>query len=84
MATMTIRNLDDDLKARLRVRAAQHGKSMEEEARSILRSALANRVEDDSGASLYAAIRARVEPVGGIDLELPPRGLQREPPDFGK
>ena len=84
MATMTIRNLDDDLKTRLRVRAAQHGKSMEEEARSILRSALANRVEDDSGASLYAAIRARVEPVGGIDLELPPRGLQREPPDFGK
>ena len=40
MATMTIRNLDDELKARLRLRAARHGQSMEEEARSILRSAL--------------------------------------------
>lgn len=42
MATMTIRNLDDDVKARLRVRAAQHGRSMEEEARSILSAALAS------------------------------------------
>jgi plasmid stability protein len=84
MATMTIRNLDDDLKARLRVRAARHGRSMEEEARSILRAALANRVEDDSGASLYAAIRAHVEPFGGIDLDSPPREPQREPPDFGE
>lgn len=83
MATMTIRNLDDDLKARLRLRAAQHGQSMEEEARSILRAALANRVENDSGASLYAAIRVHVEPFGGIDLDLPAREPQRDPPDFG-
>ncbi|MEO5830565.1 MAG: plasmid stabilization protein [Rhodanobacter sp.] len=84
MATMTIRNLDDDLKALLRLRAARHGQSMEEEARSILRSALAGRVEDDSGAALYAAIRARVEPLGGVELELPPSELQRDPPDFGE
>mgnify|MGYP003945657971 CR=1 FL=1 len=84
MATMTIRNLDDDLKARLRVRAARHGRSMEEEARSILRAALAQRVEDDSGASLYAAIRARVESFGGIDLDWPPCEPQRDPPDFGE
>ncbi|MEP7185276.1 MAG: plasmid stabilization protein [Rhodanobacter sp.] len=88
MATMTIRNLDDDLKTllrlRLRLRAARHGQSMEEEARRILRSALAGRVEDDSGASLYAAIRARVEPLGGVELALPPRELQRDPPDFGE
>lgn len=84
MATMTIRNLDDDLKARLRMRAARHGQSMEEEARSILRAALASRVEDDSGASLYAAIRGHVEPFGGIDLELPVREPQRDPPDFGE
>ncbi len=84
MATMTIRNLDDDLKTRLRVRAARHGRSMEEEARSILRAALANRVEDDSGASLYVAIRAHVEPFGGIDLDLPPRKPQRDPPGFGE
>lgn len=82
MATMTIRNLDDDLKTLLRLRAARHGQSMEEEARSILRAALAGRVEDDSGAALYAAIRARVEPLGGVELELPAREPQRDPSDF--
>ena len=40
MASMTIRNLDDDIKQRLRVQAAEHGRSMEEEARVILRTAL--------------------------------------------
>ena len=81
MATMTIRNLDDDVKARLRVRAAQHGRSMEEEARSILRAAL--QTQTLSGKSLVDSIRTMVEPYGGIDLELPPRELQRDPPDFG-
>lgn len=80
MAAMTIRNLDDDLKSRLRVRAAQHGNSMEEEARSILRSVLA--AEPLSGRALVAGIRALVEPLGGIDLELPERIPMREPPDF--
>ncbi len=84
MATMTIRNLDDDLKTLLRLRAARHGQSMEEEARGILRAALVGRVEDDSGAALYAAIRARVEPFGGVELELPPREPQRDPPDFSE
>ncbi len=80
MAAITIRNLDDDLKSRLRLRAARHGQSMEEEARSILRSAL--RAEPLSGQSLVDSIRAMVEPYGGIDLELPPREPQRDPPDF--
>jgi antitoxin FitA len=40
MAQLVVRNLDDDVKARLRVRAAQHGRSMEEEVRLILRSAV--------------------------------------------
>ncbi|WP_281783343.1 FitA-like ribbon-helix-helix domain-containing protein [Sinimarinibacterium flocculans] len=83
MATMTIRNIDDELKTRLRVRAARHGRSMEEEARSILRTALAGGGED-SGASLYEAIRARVEPLGGVDLELPVREPMRTPPDFSE
>ena len=39
MASITIRNLDDDIKQRLRLRAAMHGRSMEEEARDILRAA---------------------------------------------
>jgi len=82
MATMTIRNLDDDVKARLRVRAAQHGRSMEDEARSILRAALATESPSTTGAELLKAIRARVEPLGGIELELPQRTSMREPPDF--
>ena len=80
MATMTIRNLDDDLKALLRLRAARHGQSMEEEARSILRAAL--RAEPLSGQSLLNSIREMVKPYGGIELELPARELQRDPPDF--
>ena len=43
MATITIRNLDEKTKARLRVRAAQHGRSMEEEARTLLQSRVAGR-----------------------------------------
>lgn len=82
MATMTIRNLDDDLKARLRLRAAQHGQSMEEEVRSILRLALSTPPEANTGAALVKAIRARVERFGGIELELPVREPMREPPDF--
>lgn len=80
MATMTIRNIDATLKTRLRVQAAQHGRSMEDEARDILRTALS--IQPETGASLYEAIRAIVEPLGGIELELPPRELAREPPDF--
>lgn len=80
MATMTIRNLDDELKARLRVRAAQHGQSMEEEARNILRVAL--QTEPLSGKELVQCIREMVAPYGGIELELPPREPMPEPLDF--
>jgi len=80
MATMTIRNLDEDVKRRLRVRAAQHGRSMEEEARSILRDAL--QPEPPSGRALVQSIREMVAPYGGMDFELPPREPVREPPDF--
>lgn len=80
MAAMTIRNIDDRLKARLRVQAAQHNRSMEDEARDILRAALS--VEPARPASLAAAIRARIEPLGGIDLVLPERGPMREPVAF--
>lgn len=71
MATMTIRDLDDGLKQRLRMQAARNSRSMEEEARAILKSALAS--EGDNGRSLYRSIRARIEPLGGIELDIPPR-----------
>ena len=78
MASITIRNLDDALKQRLRVRAAEHGRSMEEEAREILREAVGNSRPPQN---LAAAIRKRVAPAGGIDLDIPPRQPMREPPD---
>jgi plasmid stability protein len=80
MASITIRNLDDDLKKRLRLRAAEHGRSMEEEARDILQSLL--RPQSMTGEEWYAAIRADVAPLGGIKLEPLPRQPTREPPDF--
>ena len=82
MATMTIRNIDAQLKARLRVQAAVHGRSMEEEARDILRSALS--VEPASGQSLVESIRARLAPVGGVELDIPPREAIRSPVDLGE
>jgi len=80
MATMTIRNIDDQLKARLRVQAAQHGRSMEDEARDILRAALSK--EPPRGLSLVGAIRARVAPLGGLELDLPAREPIRTPPEL--
>ena len=80
MASITVRNLDDGLKRRLRIRAAENGRSMEQEARDILRAAL----EEDSptGKDLASVIRARFAPLGGVELELPPREPMREPPRF--
>src|SRR6202007_2714922 len=80
MSSITIRNLDPAVKERLRIRAAQHGHSMESEARSILQSAL-KEPERLPARNLYERIRARFEPLGGADdLELPPRLPGRDPP----
>lgn len=81
MASMTISNIDDALAQRLRERAAAHGRSMEAEARDILRAALEGG-ETATPDNLYEAIRAIVEPIGGIDLELVPRQPVRDPPRF--
>lgn len=82
MASLTIRQLDDTVKAKLRVRAAEHGKSMEEEAREILRQAVAAPAVVETGANWVSRIRKLVEPYGGFDLELPERLPPREPPTF--
>jgi plasmid stability protein len=80
MATITIRQLDEEIKTRLRVQAAHHGHSMEEEAREILRSALsaAPRVK----GNLAERIGQRFAPFGGLELKLPRRDPVRKPPDF--
>ena len=78
MASFTIRNLDDPIKRGLRLRAAQHGWSMEEEARHILRVAL--EIETRDAPDLFAAIRRRIAPLGGVTLAIPRRRTLRDPP----
>lgn len=81
MASITIRNLDDTLKLRLRVRAATHNRSMEDEARDILRNALS--VEPTESPAIGSAIHALFAPLGGVDLPAIEREPMREPPGFG-
>jgi plasmid stability protein len=79
MASITIRNLDDDVKHRLRVRAAEHGRSMEEEARDILRQVVG---QPSAPRNLGQVIHARFAALGGIDLATTQRGPMRPAPDF--
>lgn len=77
---MTIRNFDDKVRMRLCVRAAEHRRSMEEGVRIILREAVS---DGRAGPRDLAKLtRECFAPLGGVDLELPPCGPMREPPDF--
>ncbi len=78
MSTLTIRNLDGLVKQRLRARAAANGRSMEEEARIAIRE----HVADGPPGNLYDTLRKRFGPLGGVDLDLPPRGPARPLPDI--
>ena len=80
MASITIRNLDNDVKTRLRMRAAGNGRSMEEEARWILAEAVERQAVPSKG--LGTAIHKLFKPFGGVELELPPREPMRGPPRF--
>jgi plasmid stability protein len=71
MASITIRKLPENTKRRLRIRAAQNGHSMEQEARELLETELA-RTEAKSG-NLGEGIRRRFAPSGGVDLKIPSR-----------
>jgi antitoxin FitA len=82
MATLTIRQLDEKTKLRLRIRAAHHGRSMEEEAREILRSAVLR--SSPPITNLAEAIRRRFGAFGGLELELPHRDPTRHSPDFSE
>jgi len=81
MASLTIRQLDDKIKQRLRLRAAHNGRSMEEEAREILKGALVGRKVSEK--NLGQIIHERFARLGGVDLEIPKRESFSEPPDFG-
>ncbi len=86
MASITVRNLDDGLKRRLRIRAAENGRSMEQEVREILGEALGEEDHPEPREDLVTAIRRRFAPLhaefGDVVLELPPREPIREPPTF--
>ena len=80
MATLTIRQLDEKTKSRLRIRAAHHGRSMEEEAREILRSTLT--ASSRPKWNLADAIHRRFAAFGGIELLPVKRDALRDIPDF--
>lgn len=82
MASITIRQLPEETKRMLKIRAAEHGRSMEQEAREILKNELRKSSERNrlkTGADLFRAIRDIVEPLGGVELNIPPRGPIRDP-----
>jgi antitoxin FitA len=70
MASITIRQLEENTKRKLRIRAARHGRSMEQEAREILKTALSM---PDEQPDLAEAIRRRFARFGGVELKIPPR-----------
>ena len=70
MAAITVRSLDDDVKHRLRVRAAEHGRSMEAEVRAILMAAVA---EQDEPKNWLLTLHERCAAIGGVELDIPPR-----------
>jgi plasmid stability protein len=76
MASITIRQLEENTKRKLRMRAARHGRSMEQEAREILKTAL-NQPEEQP--DLAEAIRRRFAKYGGVELKIPPREPMPEP-----
>lgn len=71
MAAISVRDLDEDVAGRLKVRAARHGRSMEAEVRAILTDAVT--AEEDERPNLARAIRERFTSVGGVKLDIPPR-----------
>jgi plasmid stability protein len=80
VASLTIRNLEESLKSRLRVQAATHGRSMEEEARALLRAALSS--EDRETKGLGSAIHALFREFDGLEVVAQLREPMREPPSF--
>jgi antitoxin FitA len=85
MASLTIRKLDDSVKAKLRVRAAENGRSMEEEARAILETAVVSATQSKP-RNFYESVRLRLAEAGieGGELEAPPREPAHEPIDLGR
>lgn len=82
MASILIRQIDEATKTKLRLRAAGHGRSMEAEAREILKEAV--DMKPEKRLNLADAIRSHLGPLEGFELEIPPRELPPPPLDFGE
>ncbi len=82
MASLTIRNLDDSVKAQLRIRAALNGRSMEAEARALLWEAVGQGRQ--AKRNPFLELHERFKAIGGVELPEIPRELDRDPPDFSK
>jgi plasmid stability protein len=79
LAAISVRNLDNHVKERLRIRAARHGRSMESEIRAILVEAVR---EPDDADGLFQAMLDRFGEIGGFELELLPRTTPARAADF--
>ena len=79
MAAVSIRNLDERVKERLRIRAARHGRSMEAEMRAILTEAAS---EPEEAGGLLQALVDRFGALGGVDLDIPPRATRPRAADI--
>lgn len=84
MATLLIRKIDDDVKTRLRVRAAKAGRSMEEEARVILTRETQNETRKGMSGAEVLALMESLFADEHEELELPPRDRDRPPVDFSE
>lgn len=79
MSSITIRNLDEDIKTGLRRQAALHGCSMEEEVRQILRRAV---MPVQEAGSFAQRIHQRFAQLGADELPIPERQTVRQPPQL--
>lgn len=82
MAALSIRDLDDSVKEKLRLRAARHGRSMEAEIRLILTAAAAE--DERPRTDLFSALTERFGQLGGVDLDVPARTIPPRAADFGE
>jgi plasmid stability protein len=80
MGALSIRNLDDRVKERLRTRAASHGRSMESEVRAILADAVSDPETSDG---LFGSMLDRFGEIGGVELDLQPRRTPVRAADLG-
>jgi plasmid stability protein len=84
VASLTVRKLDERVKKKLRVRAAKRGRSLEEEVRQILGRAAREKEPSPHAKpeNMYDIFRRHFEPLGGVELKIPPRSRRIRTPRF--